>query len=312
MTNAPEAVMNAISEANETLTTRVGEGEAIINTVKEWVAENGIAFFFDVLFAILLLLLGSVLIRVGENALRKTLSHSGKVSQLLEQFLCSVAVKTGWTLLIMIALQRVGVNIAPLIAGLGVTGFILGFAFQESLGNLAAGMMIAINEPFKIGDYVSMGGIEGSIQNLNMMAATLVTSDQKQVIVPNKVVWGSPITNFSAMDKRRLDIPVAIAYGTDIGKARSVALSAVQSLAGVLEAPLPSVDVVGLGETSVNLVIRLWSKNADYWAVLFAATQEVKEAFGRNGVGLPTSPVDVRTGQVIAACYETILRGQDA
>ena len=85
MTNAPEAVMNATSEANETLTTRVGEGEAIINTVKEWVAENGIAFIFDVLFAILLLLLGSVLIRVGENALRKTLSHSGKVSQLLEQ-----------------------------------------------------------------------------------------------------------------------------------------------------------------------------------------------------------------------------------
>ena len=293
MTNAVDAVSSVISDANETLSMRMGEGEAILNTIQSWIAENGIAFLFDVFFALMILLFGSVVIRIGVKALKQTLSHSGKVSQLLEQFLCSVATKTGWTLLIMVAVQRVGVNIAPLIAGLGVTGFILGFAFQESLGNLAAGMMIAINEPFKIGDYVSMGGMEGSIVSLNMMAATLATADNKKVIVPNKVVWGSPITNFSAMDKRRLDIPVGIAYGADINKARTVALAAIEALPEILAEPAPAVNVVGLGDSSVNLVVRLWTKTPDYWNVLFTATQLVKEAFGRNGIPIPFPQVDV-------------------
>jgi len=183
--------------------------------------------------------------------------------------------------------QRLGINIAPLIAGLGVTGFILGFAFQESLGNLAAGMMIALNQPFKVGDYVSAGGVEGSVQELNMMAATLTTADFKKVMVPNKVIWGTPITNYTAMDRRRVEIGVGIAYGADIAKAKRIAMDVLRANPLVMREPEPIAEVLSLGDSSVNLVLRPWTRPEDYWTVFFAVNQAVKEAFDQNEIEIP-------------------------
>jgi small conductance mechanosensitive channel len=197
-------------------------------------------------------------------------------------------------LLLMIVIQRLGVNIAPLIAGLGVTGFILGFAFQESLGNLAAGMMIAINQPFQIGDYVTVGTISGTVRELNMMAATLFTADNIKVLVPNKVIWGAPITNYTATDKRRIQIAVNIAYGADISKAKRVALDVLRADPRVLDDPAPIAEVIAMGDSAVNLVLRPWTTPSDYWATFFALNQAVKEAFDREGVKIPLPQMDIR------------------
>jgi small conductance mechanosensitive channel len=154
-------------------------------------------------------------------------------------------------------------------------------------------MMIALNQPFKVGDYVSAGGVEGVVQELNMMAATLTTGDNKKVTVPNKVIWGTPITNYTAMDRRRVDIAAGIAYGADIGKARAVALEVLRSHPLVLSDPAPLVEVVSLGDSSVNLAVRPWVKPADYWTVFFDVNRGVKEAFDRNGVEIPFPQLDV-------------------
>jgi small conductance mechanosensitive channel len=185
------------------------------------------------------------------------------------------------------------VNIAPLIAGLGVTGFIVGFAFQESLGNLAAGMMIAINHPFRVGDLVEIGGIMGTVKELNMMAATLATPDNKKIVVPNKIIWGSPITNFTAVDKRRMEIAVGISYGADIGKARRVALEVLRAHPLVLKNPEPVAEVNSFGESSVNLVLRPWATPDDYWKAFFELNRQVKEAFDKNGVEIAFPQMDV-------------------
>ena len=291
---AAQAVQKPVEDVTRVFTAEVNNGRQMVDVALRWLAENGASFVVNVLVAVLLLVIGSHVIRLVTRATHKALLKTGRVNTLLQNFLCSVVNKVSWILLVMIVVQRLGVNIAPLIAGLGVTGFILGFAFQETLGNLASGMMIAINQPFKVGDYVAIGGIEGSVMELNMMAATLTTGDNKKVVVPNKVIWGTAITNFTAMDKRRVDMAIGIAYGMDIGKARQVALEVMRAHPLVLAAPAPIVEILSMGDSAVNLAMRPWTKPGDYWTVLFAVNQAVIEAFGRNGIEIPFPQLEVR------------------
>lgn len=266
---------------------QVNEGKELWDQVVAWVAEKGVDFAINVAVALVILLVGAIAIRLIKVAVEKALAKANRGNSLFSKFICSVVTKTCWALLLMVFLQRLGINVTPLIAGLGVTGFILGFAFQESLGNLASGMMIAINEPFKVGDYINAGGIEGSVRELNMMATILTTPDNKKVVLPNKSVWGSPITNYSAMETRRVDMAVGIAYGSDIGRAKDVAVETLRKIPGVLDDPAPMAEVSKLDNSSVLLTVRAWSKNADYWSVYFAAQQQVKEAFDSADISIP-------------------------
>lgn len=291
---ASELIPKPIAEVQQVLAEEVSQGREFIDIALRWLAENGISFLVNVLVALLLLAIGMVVIRVLTRTTQKALGRSGRVNALLQNFLCSVVNKTAWVLLLMIVIQRLGVNIAPLIAGLGVTGFILGFAFQESLGNLAAGMMIAINQPFQIGDYVTVGTISGTVRELNMMAATLFTADNIKVLVPNKVIWGAPITNYTATDKRRIQIAVNIAYGADISKAKRVALDVLRADPRVLDDPAPIAEVIAMGDSAVNLVLRPWTTPSDYWATFFALNQAIKEAFDREGIKIPLPQMDIR------------------
>ncbi len=290
---AAGALQKPVADVARVFTAEVNSGREMVDVALCWLAENGASFVVNVLVAVLLLLIGSHVVRLATQATHKALQKTGRVNTLLQNFLCSVVNKIGWILLVMIVVQRLGVDIAPLIAGLGVTGFILGFAFQETLGNLASGMMIAINQPFKVGDYVAVGGIEGSVRELNMMAATLTTGDNKKVVVPNKVIWGAAITNFTAMDKRRVDMAIGIAYGMDIGKAKQVALGVLRAHPLVLADPAPIAEVLSMGDSAVNLIMRPWAKPSDYWTVLFAVNQAVKEAFDKNGIEIPFPQLDV-------------------
>jgi small conductance mechanosensitive channel len=174
-----------------------------------------------------------------------------------------------------------------------VTGFIIGFAFQESLGNLASGMMIALNEPFRVGDYVEVGGNSGTVKDMNMMATTLSTPDNKKVVVPNKNVWGSPITNYTALETRRVDLTAGISYGADINKAKEVILGVLKDQAAVLDDPAPTVEVIEMADSSVNLVVRPWCKTADYWSVVFSVNHAIKEALDEAGIEIPFPQMDV-------------------
>ena len=173
----------------------------------EWLKTAGVAYGFRILGALAILIIGAVAIKIFSGVLMKILEKSKIGSQsLVAKFIASVSVKVAWAFLAVIVLGKLGVDVGPLIAGLGVTGFVIGFAFQESLGSLAAGLMIAINKPFKVGDYVTVAGLEGSITALDMMAVTLATPDNKKITIPNKQAWGGPIVNYSALARRRVDL----------------------------------------------------------------------------------------------------------
>ena len=267
-------------------------GMNFVRRLKEWMAGSGVDLLTNLLVSAVILLVGWVVIRLVDKALRKAMARANR-KVLLVNFIVSVVTKVGWAVLLVTILSRLGVDVTPLIAGLGVTGFILGFAFQESLGNLASGLMIAINEPFKVGDVVDAAGHTGSVLEVNMMATVMLTPDNKRIVLPNKGVWGGPIVNYSAMDTRRVDLQVGIAYGEDVEKAVSVIRDAVRRVPGVLATPEPAVAVAGLDASQVTINVRPWAKNADYWSVRSATLQTVKEELDRVGIEIPFPQVVV-------------------
>ena len=248
-------------------------------------------------FAALILLVGGIIVKLLGHVLRKAISRADGRHALIVRFVVSAAEKIGWAFVIVMALEKLGIDVAPIIAGLGVTGFVIGFACQESLASLAAGLMIAVNEPFKVGDYVVVAGFEGSVTALDMMAVTLSTPDNKKITIPNKAAWGQPIVNFSALGRRRVDVAIGISYGADISLAKKTALEVISAIEGVLPDPAPMAEVKSLDDSAVALTVRAWANTPDYWKVYFAATQGVKEAFDRVGVTIPFPQLDVHVHQ---------------
>ena len=297
MTNEVEAAASCAASVNEAvlkeLNAHLGYGQELWSQVLAWVSERGIGFVMNLLAAALILLAGVFAIRLVKRAVAAALSRVSRMSRLLSDFLVSVVSKTCWVVLALVVMQRVGINVGPLIAGLGVTGFIVGFAFQETLGSFASGMMIALNQPFRVGDYVVAGGIEGTVLELNMMATVFATADNKKVIAPNKVVWGSAITNYTALGKRRVDMTIRIDYGADIKQAEAVALETLVKIPWVLADPRPVVSVASLTDTCVVINMRPWAACSDYWKVYSTAQEEVKKAFETNGIAIPFPQLDV-------------------
>lgn len=267
--------------------------QASYASTEDWITHHGVTFAIQAVSTLLLLLAGRFVIHRSDRVVRKFLHDSPRVNALLENFLGHVFSKVLWTLLILMVVQHLGIDVGPLLAGFGVTGFIVGFAFQDSLSNLASGMMIALNSPFQVGDYAEIAGVGGVIQDVNMMATTLLTPDNKRVVIPNKQVWGATITNYTAMATRRLDATVSIAYGADIGKTREVLRQVVMANPCCLPDPAPVIEVLSMGDSAVTFVVRPWVKTTDYWDTLFALNQAMKEALERAGIPIPFPQLDV-------------------
>ncbi len=260
---------------------------------KTWFIENGPAYAVDIIVFILLLIIGKIIVGAVCRVADKGLSKADRVSDLLKKFALDSLRKVLWVIVLMVALPRIGIDVAPLIAGLGVAGFVIGFAFQETLGNLASGVMILLNQPFKNGDFVEAGGHSGVIRELNLMATTMTTGDNRKIIIPNKSVWGGSIVNFSTLGTRRIDLTMGIGYTADIAKAQATLHRILKSHKNILSDPAPVVEVVELADSSVNFVVRPWCATADYWPLRFELMRQMKEEFDKEGIEIPFPQMDV-------------------
>ena len=287
MTNETTAVNAVTDKICSSFSEQLAQGQTVWQEALAWLTDKGLSFAVSLLAALVILLLGSIAIRLVVGMVGKAVRKSGKGNVLIADFACNATSKVCWAILLVVVLGKLGVNVAPIVAGLGVTGFILGFAFQESLGNLASGLMIAINQPFKLGDYVIVAGHEGSVTKVDMMATVLATADNKKVVIPNKSAWGSPIVNFSALGRRRVDLQIGVDYSADLSKAIRVALEALKTVPGVLAEPAPAVAVASLADSSVVLNVRPWTEGANYWAVANDAQLAVKTAFEQSSIAIP-------------------------
>jgi small conductance mechanosensitive channel len=194
---------------------------------------------------------------------------------------------------ILIAISQLGVSLGPLLAGLGIVGFIIGFALQDSLSNFASGMMILMYRPFDVGDTVEAGGVRGKVSHMSLVNTTFMTFDNQKLVVPNNLIWQTVITNVTAQHSRRVDLTFGISYGDDIEKAEKVLREVVEEHDAVLDNPKPMIKVHELGESSVNLIVRPWVKTSDYWDTYWDLTKAVKMRFDAEGISIPFPQRDV-------------------
>jgi small conductance mechanosensitive channel len=194
---------------------------------------------------------------------------------------------------VLMALSQVGISLAPMLAGLGVAGFIVGFALQDTLGNFAAGSMILIYRPFDVDDFVEVTGASGLVKKMNLVSTTIVTFDNQTLVVPNSKIWGDVIKNVTAQKERRIDLEFGIGYDDDIELAERVLTEIVSEHEKILNQPEPMIHLHTLGDSSVNFIVRPWTKTEDYWGVYWDLMREVKLRFDREGISIPFPQRDV-------------------
>ncbi len=175
----------------------------------------------------------------------------------------------------------------------GAAGFVIAFALQDSLGNVASGLMILFFRPFDIGDIVEAGGVSGTVTSLNLVATTIRTFDNKEMIVPNNSIFGNVITNSTSVNKRRVDMEFGIGYDDDINQTLSILEDIVSNHPKILKDPAPTIRVNTLMDSSVNIICRPWTGSDDYWSVYWDITEAVKTRFDAEGVGIPYPQQDV-------------------
>jgi small conductance mechanosensitive channel len=215
------------------------------------------------------------------------------MSVLLKSILVSTSSGAVIVLGILVALSQVGISLAPMLAGLGVAGFIVGFALQDSLGNFAAGAMILIYRPFDVDDLVEVPGASGLVKKMNLVSTTITTLDNQTLVVPNSKIWGDVIKNVTAQQIRRVDLVFGIGYGDDIEHAERILTEIVSAHDKVLPKPEFRIKLHELGDSSVNFIVRPWTRTDDYWDVYWDILREVKLRFDREGISIPFPQRDV-------------------
>ena len=260
----------------------------------EWIRSNGAALIFQFLTFILIILAFSVAARIGRSAVRRALSRSNlKISTLAQDFFIKSTGRLIMLLGLIIAIAQLGIEVGPLLAGLGIAGFVIGFALQDTLSNFASGLMILIYRPFDVGDVIEAGGVTGKVDQMNLVSTMVLTFDNQLLIVPNKQVWGGIIRNVTHQDTRRVDMTFGIGYSDDIPKAELVLGDIIANHDKVLQDPKPVIRLHELGDSSVNFIVRPWSKTSDYWDVYWDITREVKQRFDAEGISIPFPQRDV-------------------
>lgn len=258
--------------------------------------ELTLEFGLQVLAAIAIFLIGRWVARMVTNGLHKAMQKQ-EVDKTLETFVCNFAYMAMLTFVVIAAINQVGVQTTSLIAVMGAAGLAVGLALQGSLSNFAAGVLIVIFRPYRVGDFVEAAGIAGTIEQVHILTTALRTGDNKQIVVPNKQIMDSVITNYSRKDTRRIDLVVGVSYGDDIDKVRAIIRSLVEADARILKDPECLIAVGELADSSVNFFVRPWVATADYWAVRFALLESIKKTFDQQGVQIPFPQRDVHLFQ---------------
>ena len=247
--------------------------------------------------AILIFYVGRMIARMVTNAIRK-LMQKQETDKILESFVSNMAYWLMMTFVIIAAINQLGIQTTSLIAVMGAAGLAVGLALQGSLSNFAAGVLIVMFRPYRVGDYVEAAGVAGSVEQVQILSTVLKTPDNKKIIIPNSSIMSSIITNYSANDTRRVDLVFGVGYSDDLDKVRSILEEITGADDRIMKDPACVIQVHELADSSVNFVCRPWVSTADYWAVYWDLTEKVKKRFDQEGISIPFPQQDVHIHQV--------------
>ncbi|MBQ6264387.1 MAG: mechanosensitive ion channel [Clostridia bacterium] len=242
--------------------------------------------------ALIMILIGFRIANLIGNIAVKAMKAKG-VDESIHSFIRTIIVLILKIIVILSAISTLGININSIIAALGATGIAAGLGLQESVSQFASGISILINKPFKSGDYVELENVSGKVKEIKLMYTTLITLDNKQIIVPNSHITSNNLINYTSQSKRRLDLVYSISYNTDIAKAKQVLYEVVNNYELVLKNPEPIIAVKEHASNSINIACYVWCNSTDYWDVFYYMQEQVKIAFDSNGVSIPFEQLDL-------------------
>jgi small conductance mechanosensitive channel len=258
------------------------------------ITEDGLQLVFRILLVSAIVVAAYQVAKVVQKLVNRALvSAKLKISSLLHQMFVASARNLILIVGFMIAISQLGISLGPLLAGLGIAGFIVGFALQDTLGNFASGLLILFYRPFDVGDFVNAGGVEGMANHMSLVNTTFMTLDNQRLVVPNNQIWGSVIRNVTAQTTRRIGLVFGISYDDDIEKAERIFAEILDSQPQILDDPEPMIRPHELGDSSVNFVVRPWVATEDYWETYWEITKQVKLRFDQEGVSIPYPQHDI-------------------
>lgn len=258
-----------------------------IEALSAFLTQSLVAWGLNLLGAVAILVAGWYLSAWASRAVGRAVDRSDKVDATLRPLASSLVRYAILVITIMATLARFGVQTASLVALLGAAGLAIGLALQGTLSNVASGVMLLVLRPFKVGDYIEVAGQGGSVLEISLFTTQLSTPNNIFVSLPNSSVFNAAIVNYNRHPTRRIDLTIGIGYSDDIDKALAVALEVICADERVLADPVPMTAVRSLGESSVDLAVRGFTKTSDYWPTLFDLHRRIKQRFDAEGIEIP-------------------------
>ena len=260
----------------------------VLDTLTVWVTQYSV----KLVAAILIIIIGRWISRRISRLLGRLLEKNN-VDVTLVRFAENLIYYALIVVVLIAAVGQLGINTTSFLTIVGAAGLAIGLALKDSLSNFAAGVMLTLFRPFRVGDFVEAGGVTGTVQGITIFNTVLNTPDNQKVIIPNGIITSDVITNVTANDTRRVDLVIGISYSDDIAKAKKIVSDLLQKEKRVLLDPAPVIAVSELADSCVNLVVRPWVKTGDYWTVRFDLTEEIKNSFDEAGISIPFPQQDV-------------------
>jgi small conductance mechanosensitive channel len=287
---------NTVVDITKAIPTSVDE----VNQIWVQVQDIATAWGLKVIAAIAIFIIGRWVAMLVRRGVRRVMDKA-KVEPIITSFVSSIAYIALLAFVVIAALGQLGIQTTSFIAILGAAGLAIGLALQGSLANFAAGFLMIIFRPFKVGDFIEGAGVAGVVEEIQVFTTTLKTGDNKIIIVPNAKLSGDNITNYSTQETRRVDMTVGVAYDADLAHVKSVLNDIISKDERILAEPASQVAVAELADSSVNFVVRVWTKTADYWAVKFDMTETIKNRFDAEGIGIPFPQREIHIVSGVAA-----------
>ena len=263
----------------------------------DWMSQYALPWGINIALALGIFIVGRWIAHGIVSLARRLLGRAG-LDEILVNFVSSILNGALLLVVVVAALDRLGVDTTSLIALIGAAGLAIGLALQDSLKNFAAGVMLIVFRPFKAGDFVEAAGTQGVVEKISIFSSIFRTPDNREIIVPNGAIYAEVITNYSARGTRRIDLVFGIGYGDDIRKARSVIEGVLAADTRLLAEPAPFIGVAELGASSVDLHVRPWVNTSDYFATMCELKEKIKIAFDENGISIPYPQMDVHAHTV--------------
>lgn len=252
-----------------------------------------------IISAMVIFFIGRIVAKLIVKALKKIMTRA-KIENMLRDFLANIIQAILLVVVVIAALEQLGVDTTSVLAVFAAAGLAVGLAFKDSLSNFAAGIMLILFQPFKTGDFVDAAGIAGVVEQIRIFNTVLRTGDNREITVPNAHIYGGVITNFSARDTRRIDLVIGIGYDDNIGTAKNIIESIINKDSRILSDPEPTIMVLELGESSVDIAVRPWVKSEDYWPTRADLLQTIKESFDKEGISIPYPQRELHMVQSVA------------